>query len=116
MVKVSKTKTPVNTSQASATPNNTQPSATETAAATPTATAEPTATPKATKTPKPTATVPAEYNPPSDYTKKKTDVTYGTRKTFTYDSKTTGVKRKAEIVLPAGYTEEKTYPVVYLLH
>lgn len=121
VVKVSKQKTPENTSQVSATPSI-QPSAdvtataTATAPATATATAEPSATPEPTKTPKPTATVPAEYNPPSDYTKKQTGVTYGKRSTIMYDSKTTGVERKAEIVLPAGYTEEKTYPVVYLLH
>lgn len=119
VVKVSK-KTSDNKSQVSATPNNTQPSADVTAAttatATATATAEPTATATATPVPKPTATVPAEYDPPSDYTKKRTGVTYGTRKTIIYDSKTTGVERKAEIVLPAGYTEDKTYPVMYLLH
>lgn len=113
VVKVSKGKTSDDKSQASATPN-TQPTADATATAT--ATAEPTATPKPTPVPKPTATVPAEYNPPSDYTKKQTGVTYAKRNTITYDSKTTGVERKAEIVLPVGYSEDKTYPVVYLLH
>lgn len=83
---------------------------------TPEMTSSPTPVPTITATPKPTATVPPEYNPPSDYTKKQTGVTYAKRNTITYDSKTTGVERKAEIVLPIGYSEDKTYPVVYLLH
>ncbi len=33
-----------------------------------------------------------------------------------YSSNTTGSVRKANILLPPGYTEEKEYPVLYLLH
>ena len=33
-----------------------------------------------------------------------------------YYSTTTGKKRKANIILPADYTTEKRYPVLYLLH
>lgn len=120
VVKVTKKKTPEKTSGTLPTPNNTQSSvnstATPTATATATASAEPTSTATAKPTKTPGATVPPEYNPPADYTKKKTDVTYGTKKSITYDSKTTGVERKAYVVLPNGYSEEKTYPVVYLLH
>lgn len=122
VVKVTKKKTPEKTSGTLPTPNNTQssvnPTATPTATATATATAsaEPTSTATTKPTKTPGATVPPEYNPPADYTKKKTDVTYGTKKSITYDSKTTGVERKAYVVLPNGYSEEKTYPVVYLLH
>lgn len=42
--------------------------------------------------------------------------TYGTLKTICYDSSTTGTTRKANIILPSGYTSEKEYPVLYLLH
>lgn len=76
----------------------------------------PTATPTATPTQKPQPTIPADYNPSADYTKKKSGGSYGTKTLITYDSATTGTTRKANVVLPAGYTGDKAYPVVYLLH
>ena len=86
-----------------------------------TSTPTPTSTPTSTATPTPTATVCPEYNipegnPPEDYTKKKTGVSYGEKVKITYNSKTTGVDRNAYVVLPDGYSETETYPVVYLLH
>lgn len=92
--------------------------ATATATATPTATPTPTPTPKpkVTPTPTPKATVPPEYNPPSGYTSKKSGTVYGEKTTITYHSNTTGKDRKAIVVLPVGYNENKQYPVVYLLH
>lgn len=39
-----------------------------------------------------------------------------TRQTVTYPSKTTGADRLCHIILPEGYSTEKTYPVLYLLH
>lgn len=39
-----------------------------------------------------------------------------TRQTVTYPSKTTGADRLCHVILPKGYTTEKTYPVLYLLH
>ncbi|MCH5273537.1 MAG: esterase family protein [Lachnospiraceae bacterium] len=36
--------------------------------------------------------------------------------TITYPSKTTGTDRLFTLLLPPGYTSEKTYPVLYLLH
>src|SRR5262249_44072708 len=36
--------------------------------------------------------------------------------TVEYDSKTVGVKRKAQVYTPPGYTKDKKYPVLYLLH
>jgi len=39
-----------------------------------------------------------------------------TRETVSYPSKTTGADRLCHVILPAGYTTEKTYPVLYLLH
>lgn len=83
---------------------------------TPVPTAEPTPAATPTATPKPTPTVPPEFAPPTDYTSKKEDVTYGTRETIYYDSTTTDMTRRAQVVLPANYSEEKEYPVLYLLH
>lgn len=120
--KDNKTTQPVNTTPSatkqpgSDTKTDATPSVTPSTSPATTQTEEPTAAPSVSPTPKPVPTVPAEYNPPTDYTKKKTDVTYGTKSLITYESTTTGTTRKANVVLPNGYTEDKTYPVVYLLH
>jgi|GEM_PF-411944 len=53
---------------------------------------------------------------PSDYMAKKADRTYGTVVHKTYASKTTGLTRGVNIILPPNYDESKKYPVVYLLH
>ena len=37
-------------------------------------------------------------------------------KRIEYDSKTVGVKRKAQVYTPPGYSKDKKYPVLYLLH
>ena len=46
----------------------------------------------------------------------KEDVIYGKLVEITYDSKTTGTKRNANVILPPEYDENKKYPVLYLLH
>lgn len=92
------------------------PTSPATAKPTATPTTKPTAKPTVKPTQGPTATVPPEFAPPADYTKKKTGVSYGEKVKITYDSTTTGVARNAWVVLPEGYTETETYPVVYLLH
>lgn len=56
------------------------------------------------------------YTTPYDFREEKSDVTYGTVKTDTYYSTTTNKNRRFAIVLPAGYDENKKYPVCYLLH
>ena len=99
----------------------------------PTATPEPTATPAPTPTPAPVyadnawfdngngadmseygATV--EVKAPAAYTYKKPSVTYGEIITTKYYSTTCGREKNVIIALPAGYTEEKQYPVTYVLH
>ncbi|MCQ2537238.1 MAG: hypothetical protein MJ124_02440 [Lachnospiraceae bacterium] len=47
---------------------------------------------------------------------KKAGVNYGKVTHFTYDSKTTGLTRGANILLPADYDATKEYPVLYFLH
>lgn len=53
---------------------------------------------------------------PARISSKRTNVEYGTVTHFEYDSATTGCKRGANILLPAGYDTEKAYPVLYFLH
>ena len=43
-------------------------------------------------------------------------VAYGELVEIEYYSEVTGVNRKANVLLPAGYSEDKKYPVLYLLH
>jgi enterochelin esterase-like enzyme len=45
-----------------------------------------------------------------------TDIPHGKIDTIQYPSKTVGVKRKALIYTPPGYSKKKKYPVLYLLH
>lgn len=56
------------------------------------------------------------YSTPADYRTKKADVTYGEIKTLYYYSTTTEKERRLKVILPPNYTEEKKYPVMYLLH
>jgi enterochelin esterase-like enzyme len=44
------------------------------------------------------------------------DITHGKIDSVYYESKTVGAKRKAMIYTPPGYTMDKKYPVLYLLH
>ena len=43
-------------------------------------------------------------------------IPHGKIDTITYNSKTVGSKRKALIYTPPGYSKDKKYPVLYLLH
>lgn len=57
-----------------------------------------------------------DYKAPAKYNRQESDKEYGEMKEISYYSETTGTNRKANILIPAGYTEEKKYPVIYLLH
>lgn len=105
----------------------TQPAATATMAPTeePTPTPEPTATatpkPTATPTPKeeyevPDKTTVTQVTCPSEICIKQMGVQYGTVEHITYDSVTTGLTRGANVLLPADYSEDKQYAVLYFLH
>jgi enterochelin esterase-like enzyme len=63
--------------------------------------------------PKPPAKIEA---PPKDFDKKRGDLERGKLETVEYDSKTVGVTRRATVYTPPGYTKDKQYPVLYLLH
>lgn len=53
---------------------------------------------------------------PQEFTLHKENVTYGTLIQETYFSKSIGVERHCQVLLPPNYSAEKKYPVWYLLH
>ncbi len=59
---------------------------------------------------------PGTFEVPANYDKSNSAVVYGEKQSKTYYSTTTKKDRKVNIILPAGYTTEKKYPVLYLLH
>jgi enterochelin esterase-like enzyme len=59
--------------------------------------------------------VPAFPEPPTDVAAER-DVPHGKVEMITYDSKTVGTTRKLQVYTPPGYSADKKYPVLYLLH
>lgn len=57
-----------------------------------------------------------EWETPAGFKEKQEGVSYATMKRITYQSETTGTTRKCIVILPAGYSKERSYPVLYLLH
>lgn len=47
---------------------------------------------------------------------KRPEVKYGTREAITYYSNTTKCERRANVLLPADYSSDKKYPVLFFLH
>ncbi len=60
--------------------------------------------------------VPAFPDPPAGIDKERKDVPHGKLEMITYESKTVGTKRKMQVYTPPGYSKDKKYPVLYLLH
>jgi enterochelin esterase-like enzyme len=54
--------------------------------------------------------------PPSTFRDERSDGKVGRIETLTYASGVTGTQRRATVYLPAGYSPERKYPVLYLLH
>src|SRR3954467_7180767 len=54
--------------------------------------------------------------PPQGFDRRRDGIDGGKMETVEYDSTTVGVKRKAQVYTPPGYTKDKKYPVLYLLH
>ncbi len=54
--------------------------------------------------------------PPEGYDVRREGIEHGRLDLVEYDSKTVGAKRKAQVYTPPGYTPDKKYPVLYLLH
>jgi enterochelin esterase-like enzyme len=54
--------------------------------------------------------------PPEGFDKAREGIPHGKIEVVEYDSKSVGNKRKALVYTPPGYSAEKKYPVLYLLH
>ncbi|MFA6403441.1 MAG: alpha/beta hydrolase-fold protein [Salinivirgaceae bacterium] len=59
---------------------------------------------------------PAFDNPPAGFRDKLDNVPHGTITTVQYDSKTLSIRREMMVYIPPGYSSDKKYPVIYLLH
>jgi enterochelin esterase-like enzyme len=59
---------------------------------------------------------PAFPDPPAGIDKKREDIPHGKLEMIEYDSKTVGTTRKMQVYTPPGYSKDKKYPVLYLLH
>lgn len=54
--------------------------------------------------------------PPQGFDVLQNGIEHGRLDTISYVSKTVGTTRKAVVYLPPGYSKQKKYPVLYLLH
>jgi enterochelin esterase-like enzyme len=54
--------------------------------------------------------------PPEGFDARRDGIDRGKVEQIEYDSSTVGIKRKARVYAPPGYTKDKQYPVLYLLH
>ncbi len=59
---------------------------------------------------------PAFPDPPAGFNIKRDDIPHGKLEIIEYESKTVGTTRKMQVYTPPGYTSDKKYPVLYLLH
>ena len=53
---------------------------------------------------------------PRGFDGRRDGIDRGKLETVEYDSKTVGIKRKAQVYTPPGYSKDRKYPVLYLLH
>lgn len=59
---------------------------------------------------------PAFDNPPAGFRDKRENIAHGTMATVQYDSKTLSTRREMLVYTPPGYSPDRKYPVIYLLH
>ncbi len=55
-------------------------------------------------------------NPPEGFDQAREGIEHGKLEKVYYDSKTVGAKRWMQVYTPPGYSSEKKYPVLFLLH
>jgi enterochelin esterase-like enzyme len=60
--------------------------------------------------------VPAFPDPPAGIDQERKDVPRGKLEMITYESKSVGTTRKMNVYTPPGYSKDKKYPVLYLMH
>lgn len=59
---------------------------------------------------------PAFPEPPKGWDLRREGIPHGRLEMVEYDSKTVGTRRKMNVYTPPGYSPDKKYPVLYLLH
>ena len=59
---------------------------------------------------------PAFDDPPADFRTVRDDIPHGKLEMIEYDSKSVGTRRKMNVYTPPGYSADRKYPVLYLLH
>jgi enterochelin esterase-like enzyme len=59
---------------------------------------------------------PACDDPPAGFDKEREDIPHGKLEMISYESKSVGTTRRMQVYTPPGYTKDKKYPVLYLLH
>ena len=59
---------------------------------------------------------PAFPDPPAGFNIKRDDVPHGELTPVEYDSESLGTRRRMRVYTPPGYTTDRKYPVLYLLH
>jgi enterochelin esterase-like enzyme len=59
---------------------------------------------------------PAFDDPPAGFNVRRNDIAHGELTEVQYDSKSLGTRRQMLIYTPVGYSTDKKYPVLYLLH
>ena len=57
-----------------------------------------------------------EKHAPQGFDSARVDIAHGKIDSIYYKSKTVGTNRKALIYTPPGFSKDKKYPVLYLLH
>jgi enterochelin esterase-like enzyme len=60
--------------------------------------------------------VPAFPAPPTGFDVKRDNISHGHLDLVEYDSKIVGTRRRMNVYTPPGYSPERKYPVLYLLH
>ncbi len=59
---------------------------------------------------------PAFADPPAGFNLKRDNIPHGELTAVEYDSKSLGTRRRMRIYTPPGYSTDRKYPVLYLLH
>lgn len=55
-------------------------------------------------------------DPPEEFNARREGIPQGRLEMIEYDSTTVGTRRKMQVYTPPGYSSDKAYPVLYLLH
>lgn len=63
-----------------------------------------------------TDTIPTFPDPPVGYNAQDNKIAHGKLTAVRYDSKTLGKQREMNVYTPPGYSADKKYPVLYLIH